>query len=131
MEPRFGQDFSHVRVHTDSQAAQSAADVSARAYTVGNNVIFGVGEFALGTSEGQKLIAHELVHTIQQSENTSSRAKQNGIPTLQRQQGQQASGVDDADLVGQHLQRGEGAVEPLAVERVAERLGAGDEGVAP
>src|SRR5262249_53993224 len=67
MEPRFGQDFSHVRVHTDPQAAQSAADVSARAYTVGNNVVFGAGQYAPGTNAGDSLIAHELTHTVQQS----------------------------------------------------------------
>src|SRR5262249_14872045 len=66
MEPRFGQDFSSVRVHTDAAAAQSARDVNAHAYTLGHNVVFGTGAFAPGTHEGQRLIAHELTHVVQQ-----------------------------------------------------------------
>jgi hypothetical protein len=71
MEPRFGQDFSNVRVHTDTRAAESAQAVDAKAYTVGNNVVFGPGEFAPGTHEGQKLLGHELTHVVQQSGNLS------------------------------------------------------------
>lgn len=67
MEPRFGHDFSHVRIHTDGKAAESARTLSARAYTVGNAVVFGSGRFAPSTSAGRLLIAHELSHTIQQS----------------------------------------------------------------
>jgi Domain of unknown function (DUF4157) len=67
MEPRFGQDFSQVRVRTDAAAAQSAREVNANAYTVGHNIVFGAGRFAPGTDEGQRLIAHELTHVVQQS----------------------------------------------------------------
>ncbi len=66
MEPRFGHDFSCVRVHTDGRAAASARDVSANAYTVGRNVVFGAGRFAPETHEGRRLIAHELTHVVQQ-----------------------------------------------------------------
>src|SRR5438132_1422685 len=66
MEPRFGRDFSQVRVHTDAQAAESAQAVNALAYTVGRDVVFGGGEYAPGTSEGRKLLAHELMHVVQQ-----------------------------------------------------------------
>lgn len=72
MEPRFGHDFGAVRVHTDSQAAESAEAVSARAYTVGSDVVFGEGEYAPGSSEGQRLIAHELTHVVQFSTTTST-----------------------------------------------------------
>ena len=65
-EPRFGCDFSGVRVHTDARAAESARAVNALAYTVGRDVVFGVGHYAPWTSAGQRLIAHELTHTIQQ-----------------------------------------------------------------
>ena len=65
-EPRFGTDFSHVRVHTDSRAAASARSVNALAYTVGRNVVFGTGQYAPGTSQGRHLLAHELTHTVQQ-----------------------------------------------------------------
>jgi hypothetical protein len=66
MEQRFGHDFSRVRVHSDAAAEQSAQDVNANAYTAGHNIVFGAGQFAPGTNEGRRLIAHELTHTIQQ-----------------------------------------------------------------
>jgi Domain of unknown function (DUF4157) len=66
MEPRFEHDFSRVRVYTDERAVESAHRVNALAYTLGQNVVFGEGKYAPGTSEGKKLIAHELTHTIQQ-----------------------------------------------------------------
>ncbi len=76
MEPRFGHDFSGVRVHTDGRAAASARDVSANAYTVGHNVVFGAGRFAPETHEGRRLIAHELTHVVQQSSSGGIRAGQ-------------------------------------------------------
>jgi len=66
MEPRFGQDFSSVRVHADSHAADSARAVNARAYTLGNDVAFGHAQYAPGTQSGKELLAHELTHVIQQ-----------------------------------------------------------------
>ena len=66
LEPRFGHDFSQVRVHTDAKAAESARTVNALAYTVGQNIVFGAGKYATGTTAGRQLLAHELVHTIQQ-----------------------------------------------------------------
>jgi hypothetical protein len=65
-EPRFGTDFSHVRVHTDSNAAESARGVNALAYTVGRGVVFGAGQYAPGTASGKRLLAHELTHVVQQ-----------------------------------------------------------------
>jgi len=70
MEPRFGHDFSKVRVHTDAHAAESARSVNAYAYTVGQDVVFGTGQYAPGTSEGRKVLAHELTHVVQQGSNT-------------------------------------------------------------
>ncbi|MBF2065984.1 MAG: DUF4157 domain-containing protein [Calothrix sp. C42_A2020_038] len=67
MQSRFNHDFTGVRVHTDAEAAKSAKMVNALAYTVGQNVVFGVGQYAPGTGSGRRLLAHELVHTIQQS----------------------------------------------------------------
>ena len=65
-ESRFGHDFSQVRVHADGKAAESAAAVNALAYTVGPDVVFATGQYAPGTHAGQRLLAHELAHTIQQ-----------------------------------------------------------------
>lgn len=66
LEPRFGHDFSHVRVHTDAAAAASARAVDALAYTVGRDIVFGAGRYAPGTPAGIRLLAHELTHTLQQ-----------------------------------------------------------------
>jgi hypothetical protein len=66
MEPRFGHDFSQVRVHSDARATESAQAVNALAYTVGRDVVFGKGEYEPGTSEGRRLLAHELTHVVQQ-----------------------------------------------------------------
>lgn len=66
MEGRFGRDFSQVRVHTGSAAEQSARDVNAHAYTMGNNVVFGTQQYMPNSNDGRRLIAHELVHVVQQ-----------------------------------------------------------------
>jgi hypothetical protein len=73
-EQRMGQDFSHVRVHTDAQAAESAQAVSARAYTVGPHVVFGPGRYEPTSPSGQKLLAHELTHVVQQRNVPASKA---------------------------------------------------------
>ena len=69
MEPRFGHDFSRVRVHTDAKAAESARAVNARVYTVGENVVFGAGQFMPTAHTGQRLLVHELAHVMQQGNN--------------------------------------------------------------
>jgi hypothetical protein len=66
-EPRFAQDLSHVRVHTNGEAQKSAREVNALAYTVGSHVVFGTGRYVPGTPDGQRLLAHELTHVVQQS----------------------------------------------------------------
>jgi hypothetical protein len=71
MESRFGEDFSEVQVHTDDKAAASAEALNANAYTSGRDIYFGRGKYAPETPEGQNLLAHELTHTIQQSERMS------------------------------------------------------------
>ena len=66
MEARLGSDFSDVRIHTGDKAAKSAAAMSATAYTVGNDVVFGQGSFDPASHEGRHRLAHELVHVQQQ-----------------------------------------------------------------
>ena len=75
MEPRFGHDFSQVRVHRDAQAAASARAVNALAYTVGRNLVFGAGQYSPATDAGQSLMAHELTHVVQQSANKNDRVQ--------------------------------------------------------
>lgn len=66
-EPRFGHDFSRVRVHIDSRASESARAVNAHAYTVGPDIVFGYGQYAPGQAAGASLLAHELTHIVQQT----------------------------------------------------------------
>ncbi len=66
-EPRFGFDLGNVRVHASQQAAETAGSINARAYTLGNNIVFGAGEYQQHTESGKRLIAHELAHVVQQA----------------------------------------------------------------
>ena len=66
METRFRQDFSHVRVHTDERAAESARAVDAHAYTVGKHIVFGSRRYTPQRPAGRWLLAHEMAHTRQQ-----------------------------------------------------------------
>ena len=67
-EPRFGHDFGHVRVHVDDAADSAAAAIQAHAFTVSANIFLRQGQYAPHTSSGQRLLAHELVHTVQQND---------------------------------------------------------------
>ena len=66
IKPRFKADFSNVKVHTSQKSAGMNAQLSAKAFTVGNNIFFGKDQFQPQHAEGKELIAHELTHTIQQ-----------------------------------------------------------------
>ena len=72
LEPRFGYDFSHVRVHTDTPASETAHALKARAFTVGHDIAFNSGEYAPESTTGKKLLAHELTHVIQQDGQTGT-----------------------------------------------------------
>jgi len=65
-EPRLGHDFSHVRLHTGASAAESAQSYGARAYTYASNIVFNAGEYQPESQAGKQLLAHELVHVVQQ-----------------------------------------------------------------
>jgi len=71
MEARFGHDFTQVRIHADARAAESAAAVSAAAYTVGRTIVFGAQRYQPSSLEGRRLIAHELTHVLQQRSATA------------------------------------------------------------
>lgn len=66
MEPRFGADFSNVRIHTNAESAGLSNQLSARAFTYQNHIFFSRDQYQPGTSEGKQLLAHELTHTVQQ-----------------------------------------------------------------
>lgn len=103
MEPRFDHDFSHVRVHASPQAAETAADVGASAYTVGPHIVFGQGGYAPSTHTGRQLLAHELAHVVQQG----------GAQSLQRSGGQAG---DTPSMVGGGGLRIGSADDPLEGE---------------
>ena len=80
-EPRFGRDFSDVRIHTDASAAASAKSLSAHAYTHGNNIVFASRQYAPDNDAGKRLMAHELTHVVQQQPQT---AVSTSRPAIQR-----------------------------------------------
>jgi hypothetical protein len=90
-EPRFGYDFSRVRVHSGGEAADAARAVRARAYTIGRDIVFGSGEYAPTTVEGKRLLAHELVHIVQQA---GGAAATQGARSVQR------NGTKSSNVVG-------------------------------
>lgn len=79
-EPRFGHNFSQVRVHNDSRAANMARNVNARAFTVGPNIAFGAGQYQPGTPHGNRLLAHELTHVVQQGHGAPNNIRRSPIP---------------------------------------------------
>jgi len=93
-EPRFGADFSQVRVHTDARAADTARAINAKAFTVGRDIAFGAGQYAPESPEGRRLLAHELAHVVQQGSIGSS---------IERQQA-------PADFIGPSVKGIEGVV---------------------
>jgi hypothetical protein len=74
MESAFGRDFSSVRIHDDGSAGNLSSHLNARAFTIGNDVAFGSGEYKPGTLVGDALIAHELAHVVQQGAAAQSNA---------------------------------------------------------
>jgi len=105
-EPRFGHDFSRVRVHGDPRAAESAAAVSARAYTVGSHIVFGAGEYAPHTNAGRRVLAHELAHVQQQNEGRVGRMLQRWLVVQQasKKAPNQPAGQDPPLTNGQLVQ---------------------------
>jgi Domain of unknown function (DUF4157) len=88
-QPRFGHDFSAVRVHTDAAAARSALELNAHAYTVGHDIVFAAGRFVPQTGKGRRLLAHELTHVVQQ--------RGGGTATVQRAAVNYVEQVEDTD----------------------------------
>jgi hypothetical protein len=100
MEPRFGHDFSRVRIHTDARAAESATAVGAKAYTVGNHLVFGLRQFSPVTESGRRLLGHELTHVIQQKSDYTL----HGQPLNQPTPGFSVNQADYLQLVTQAIQ---------------------------
>lgn len=115
MESRFHHDFSQVRLHTDEKATESARSVNALAYTVGQQIVFDSGHYNPRTLTGQTLLAHELVHTIQQG-------KQSPATPHLRLEGAQAGAEQEANTVAQQVVQGSpvGLSQPQA--RISQTL---------
>jgi hypothetical protein len=132
MEPRFGHDFSDVRVHTDPKAAKSAQAVNALAYTVGRDLVFGEGQYAPGTRKGLQLLAHELTHVVQQGplartgvlQSLSLVGDQNDV--AEREADQMAAQVVNGQLlgrkIGQHPPTVMRATEETLIDTVEEAV---------
>jgi hypothetical protein len=141
MEPRFGHNFSQVRIHADARAATVARSLDALAFTVGNDIAFASGQYQPGSDEGRALLAHELTHTIQQTGGAARVQRQTppdlhgtgtnlGLPTTTQTPSASGSqggsgrrmisygsrGQDVADA--QQLLNQHGATPPLAVDGI-------------
>ncbi|WP_138992101.1 DUF4157 domain-containing protein [Larkinella sp. C7] len=107
MEPRFGADFSGVRVHTDAPAVQMSQSIGAQAFAYQNHVYFNEGKYNPGTSSGQHLLAHELTHVVQQGAAVQRKPLiSSARPTVQRLFGLDVAGTIDgwlANLPGWRL----------------------------
>jgi hypothetical protein len=116
MEPRFGHDFSQVRVHTDSRAAESARAVNALAYSVGRKVVFGTGQYAPATSTGKQLLAHELTHVVQQG--------QQDLSTIALMIGEvDSSSEREADQISRKISDRDGVLSRFSVNQPARARG--------
>jgi hypothetical protein len=84
MEPRFGADFSNVRIHNDQESASLNNDLNARAFTYQNHIFFSDNQYQPGTSDGKQLLAHELTHTVQQGHANEMPVQRSSTATVQR-----------------------------------------------
>lgn len=84
MESHLGQDFAGIRIHDDHAAAQSAESIAARAYTSGNHIYFSAGNYAPQSTDGQRLLAHELVHVVQQNKSNAPSRGSSASPSIAR-----------------------------------------------
>ena len=98
LQPRFRADFSGVRLHTDATAKRLSNKIGARAFTYGSHIFFNDGQYNPDSKSGLQLLAHELTHTIQQSETIQRKAAEPEAPRVNERTGKQASrlGISDA-----------------------------------
>lgn len=125
METQLGSDLSQARIHTGGESAKAATDLGARAFTVNNDVHFGAGEFAPGTKEGDRLLAHEMTHVVQgqksgvQRKATAEEAESHGghdvsHPEDAAEKEADATGDRVADALHSKQANGKAGVKPTA-----------------
>ncbi|MFV1977703.1 MAG: DUF4157 domain-containing protein [Candidatus Scalindua sp.] len=111
MEKRFGSDFSGVRVHTDSNAAQMSRELNAEAFTYGRDIYFGAGRYSPGTSSGKRLMAHELTHVVQQGGRRGQIRGEQIRQTIRRKTSNCTSKKDSKGIIKSHT------VKPNIIEK--------------
>lgn len=105
MESRFGHDFSNVRVHTDTQAAEAARSVNALAYTVGRDIVFNQGQYRPESGAGKQLLAHELTHVVQQGQGLRRMGGELALGTPEDGAEREAEAAASSILHGQQVAR--------------------------
>ncbi|MGA7673151.1 MAG: DUF4157 domain-containing protein [Nitrolancea sp.] len=130
MEPLFGHNLSSIRIHADPDAATAARSIDARAYTVGQDIYFGENAYAPETPEGDRLLAHEIAHTVQQAKSSAAAASSEGPPRISRAgDPHEQEARDAAALVSEGQPVGSGLLSPVGTDGVAiQRDGAIDLG---
>ncbi len=125
---RFQHDFSHVRVHTDEQAANAAASIGARAFTHESSIFFGAGQFDPSTQRGRHLLAHELTHVIQaDSTRAHPSAHSNDVPALEHEAQLAAAAFASGQAIPPVQGMARGLSTPLRIEPGNEQLEPGNE----
>jgi outer membrane protein OmpA-like peptidoglycan-associated protein len=94
-ERGLGHDFGAVRLHANTTAGRAAQSINARAFTLGRDIVFAPGEYALGTANGRHLLAHELVHVVQQAGSASENEIVRRAPADPNDRGDLAPVLDD------------------------------------
>src|SRR5262249_100405 len=117
MEEHLGADLSHVKVHTGGESENAASSLGARAFTVGSDVHFNSGEFNPGSKEGQKLLAHELTHGVQE--------QRSGVHHAARAEGAEGEGAG-AEAPGAEAPAAEAPAEEGGEQQAAEGGERGD-----
>jgi hypothetical protein len=114
MEPRFGYDFSSVRVHSGPAAEQSAREMNAHAYTVGHDIVMGAGQLAPATDEGKRLLAHELTHVVQAgAPGANGEQRPSSVESLEREARASSEAVANAGAMPQIHGSARGLSAPL------------------
>jgi hypothetical protein len=124
-EPRFGMDLGDVRIHTGEEAAASARAFDARAFTYGRNIVFGRGQYQPETTQGKRLLAHELAHVAQSAGGAIHRAPAEGVDEDGEAMGIGTSSINDSQLE----EFGRDAVQTVGYDELIRK--AQEEGLAP
>ena len=129
MEPAFGADFSQARIHTGQQAGVAARDINASAFTVGQDIYFGEGQYQPDTKQGKHLLAHELTHTLQQANGRSALQPESLVShpddVLEREADSAAEAFSQNRLVSRQVSpTGSAQVQRYSLEEFADDVGA-------